>query len=164
MRRRRRSGLLGDLDLDDLTPAHELGDCLARQANGVVPRRGFHPTRRQGRNGHLDTALGCLGENEGVLHRVHSSLCISGRLENTRVDPVMLPALRARIHDASLQRPTALPRADGPAAGAGGHAASRAVVVEAGECRAPRTYADGHGYNAVPMLPGDAAHGVPSEG
>jgi hypothetical protein len=45
VRRSRRPGLLGALDLDDLTPAHELGDRLTRQANGVVPRRSFHSTR-----------------------------------------------------------------------------------------------------------------------
>src|SRR5262245_52280891 len=106
LRRRRRPGLLGDLDLDDFTPAHELGDGLARQANGVGPRRGFDPTRREGRNGYLDPALGCLGENEGVLHRLHSSVCSNGRLYKTRMTPVMPPARRAHIHDVSPPGPS----------------------------------------------------------
>jgi hypothetical protein len=44
----RRPGLLGDVDLDDLTAAHQLRNGLTRQANGVVSRHGFDPARLRG--------------------------------------------------------------------------------------------------------------------
>src|SRR5258706_386351 len=74
--------------------------------------------------------------------------------------PVMPPVLPARIHDVNPQGPIAPLRIDGLAADAGGHVASWAVVVEAVEYLAPRTYADGHGYHGVSMRPEDAAHGL----
>ena len=63
MRMWRRPGLLGDIDLDDLTTTHQLCNGLARQLYGFVARRAFDPARRQGRDSHLDTALSLLSEN-----------------------------------------------------------------------------------------------------
>jgi hypothetical protein len=68
MRLCRRPRLLGDFNLDDLTAAHQLRNGFARQANGLVARRGFDRARRQGRDRHLDTALSLLSENQRVLH------------------------------------------------------------------------------------------------
>src|SRR5262249_21084098 len=149
---RRRPGLGGDVDLDDLTPAHELGDRLTRQANGVIPRRSFHSTRRQGRYRHLDTAFSCLGENEGVLHRVHSPVCPRDLLGHTHRVPVMQPALRVRIHDISHSELGATRRAHVPAAGADGYAAAQAAVEAAVEYPAPGTYADALHYSGIPIL------------
>src|SRR5688572_8740380 len=78
----RRPGLLGDVDLDDLTAAYQLRNRLTRQANGFIARGGFEPARWQGRNGYLDTALRLLGENERVLHRPFSLTCRSGVLHH----------------------------------------------------------------------------------
>ena len=55
------------------------------------------------------------------------------------------------------------PRVDGAVAGVDKLAALQVAVGEVVECLGPRTYADGHDYNAVPMRPGDVAHGGPSE-
>jgi hypothetical protein len=70
-----RPGLLGDLDLHDLTPAHELRNRLPCKANGFVLRRGFNHTRGQSWYGDLDTARNFLSENESVLHSAYSFPC-----------------------------------------------------------------------------------------
>jgi hypothetical protein len=86
------------------------------------------------------------------------------QLYNMLAAPVMPPALCARMHDVSRRGLLVQPRVDGAVAGADALAASQVAVGEAVECLVPRTYADGHDYNAGPMRSGDAAHGGLSEG
>lgn len=82
----------------------------------------------------------------------------------TRRAIVMPPSLQAGIHDVSHQE-SDVPR---PARTWGDGADVRATAPAGGvvvvEYLALGTYEGGHGYNAVAMLRGDVAHGLPSEG
>ena len=82
----------------------------------------------------------------------------------TRRAIVMPPSLQAGIHDVSHQE-SDVPR---PARTWGYGADVRATAPAGGvvvvEYLALGTHEGGHGYNAVSMLRGDVAHGLPSEG
>src|SRR5215831_8179746 len=139
---------------------------IASRARRMASSRVAASTRHAGRAGMVTwippSAVSVRMRVYCMVHTPH--IGSSGGPEYTRIAPIIPPAPRARIHDASLPRPTVQPHTHAPAAGAGGHAASRAMMVEVVACRALRPYADGHGYNAAPMQRGDAAHGVPLEG
>ena len=77
---------------------------------------------------------------------------------------VMPPSLQARIHDVSHQESDVPRPARTWGYGAGVRATAPAGGVAVVEYLALGTYEGGHGYNAVSMLRGDVAHGLPSEG
>jgi len=162
MGRRRRPGLCGNFDADDLTRAYELGDRLPRQANGVIPRRRFHATRRQRRDGHLipPSAVSVRMRVYCIVLTPLYAAAVGCRIYTLLL--LMPPALRARIRDVRLPGLIVLPRVDGAVASGGGHAASRAVAVEAVEYLDPRTYADAPHCNAGPIPSICGVDGAPS--